>query len=90
MFAVELARPLHRPLVVAGVYEGRRVACGVEGEMLDIDVLVGNMEVRPVLAAAGGRGRVLVGGVVFVGNRMQKEEVGDLALFKRFHLFAGE
>ena len=85
-FGVDLPFPLHPLEIFLPVDERRRVSRGVEPEMLDVDAVVGKMEVGLVLALLDRRRLMLVGRFVVVGNAVEIEEVRDLALLVAFDL----
>ena len=73
------ALPIHLTEVLVVVDERRGPALGIEPEMLDVDAVLGEMEVRMVLALVRRGGIVLVGCFVFVGDAIEIEVVRDLA-----------
>ena len=85
---VELAFPRTVGEVAVPIDEWRGATLHVDDEMLDIDVAVRDLEIRPVLPAAAAGGVVLVGSFVFVGDAVQEKEVGDLAFFEASDLLA--
>lgn len=65
---------------VAGFEVVRRIAAGVEREMLVIEVDVGIVEIRVVLPVRLVSGFVLVNALVLVGDLVVEQPVGDQAL----------
>ena len=87
-FGVHVALPRHLLMVFLPVDERRRVSPVVDPEVLDVDAVVGEMEVGPVLAPFGRRGLVLVGRFVPVGDAVEMEEVRYLAFLEALHFVA--
>ncbi|MNZ40965.1 hypothetical protein D3C78_585020 [compost metagenome] len=83
---MQLAFPLHAVQVVGEV--GRRLALGVEREVLVIGVGLRVVEVRPVLAVLGGGGVALEGLLVAVVDAVVEQPVGDQPLLVALHHLA--
>ena len=75
-------------MVFLAVDEGCGVAVDIDAEVLEVEAVVGQVEVWSVLGLAQRGDVVFVDGLVAVGDLVQVEEIGDFALFVRSHGFA--
>ena len=76
--------PLHPLRVAMMLDEGRRLALPAYPEVLDVDAVFGQVEVRLILRPFGGNRRKLVGLLVLVRDAVDEEEISDDHLFKAF------
>ena len=88
VFLVQVALPEDALAVVRPA--GGGLAVGVEREMFDVDVVVGQIDVGLVLAMAGIGGVDAIGRFVLEFDAVEGEEVGDFELFVALDLIAAQ
>src|SRR5215475_10018102 len=72
---VRLPLPLHAVPVLLALYERRRVSVAIDTEVLEVDVVLREIEVRLVLAAVYGRSVVWIRALVLVGDAVHEQPV---------------
>ena len=78
--SVQLPLPLHARQVLVAIDVRCNVARTGDAEVLDVDAVIGQVEVRLVLAPARAGRSILVGPFVLVADALQGEPVSDDAL----------